>query len=259
MGAGRCYTGQIPHTMKSLRTMAACAAALCGSLSLAALPGEPDYIPVQIHQTEEATFPRSLVIDGIKSGAATVAISIDDNGQLADYLVTGYTKPAFGDQAVAAIKKWKFEPARIHGAPRNSKADLTFRFELEGVVVVTMSVVSNNELIHNKITPGADSYTACTLSQLDRIPNPTKIVNPVYPTQLARSSRGGHVLVEFYIDEQGRVRMPSVNPETIEANEELAAVAVTAVSQWHFDPPLSRGRAVLVLAQQDFSFKPGAP
>jgi hypothetical protein len=52
--------------------------------------------------------------------------------------------------------------------------------------------------------------------------------------------------------------MPSVSRETNEANEELAAIAITAVSQWQFDPPTSKGKPVLVLAQQDFSFNPAA-
>jgi hypothetical protein len=52
--------------------------------------------------------------------------------------------------------------------------------------------------------------------------------------------------------------MPSVDQETIVANEELAAAAITAVSQWQFEPPTSKGRPVLVLAHQDFEFKPAA-
>jgi TonB family protein len=82
-------------------------------------------------------------------------------------------------------------------------------------------------------------------------------VNPVYPNQLAKGG-GGRVSVGFYIDEQGRVRMPSVSIETNEANEELAAAAVTAVSQWQFETPTCKSRPVLVLAQQEFSFKPKA-
>jgi TonB family protein len=245
--------------MKSLKFPVLCACALGGSLPLAALPGFPDYVPVQIHQTEEASFPRALVAAGVKSGAASVAIAVDDTGHMTDYLVTGYTNPAFAERAVAAIQKWKFEPAEMRGSPRNSKADLTFRFEVEGVVVVTMTTTSYMDIVHNRLAPGRDAYSVCTLAQLDRIPNPTKIVNPVYPNELARSSRGGHVLVEFYIDEQGRVRMPSVSRETIEANGELASIAITAVGQWQFDPPMYKGSPVLVLAQQDFSFKPAPP
>jgi TonB family protein len=214
---------------------------------------------VKVNQTEEATYPTALVNVGVKSGSASVAIAIDDTGRLTDYLVTAYTHPAFAGSAVAALKKWTFEPAMIHGFPRNSKSDLTFRFQVEGVVVVTMTALSYGEMLHLKLAPGSYAYSACTLGELDRIPVPTKIVNPLYQNKLARSSNGGHVLVSFYIDEQGNVRMPSVSKETNDANEELAALAVSAVAQWQFDPPMSKGRPVLVAAQQDIHFKPSAP
>jgi TonB family protein len=223
------------------------------------MTGVPDYVPVKIHQTVEAVYPSSLVNLGVKSGSASVAIAVDAAGRLTDYLVTAYTHPAFADSAVTALKKWTFEAALIHGFPRNSKSDLTFRFQVEGVVVVTMTTLDYDEMIHLKLAPASTAYSSCALGELDRIPTPTKIVNPVYPNELARSSRGGHVIVGFYIDEQGHVRMPSVSRETIEANEELAAIAVMAVSQWQFEPPTSKGRPVLVTAQQDFHFKPSGP
>lgn len=239
-------------------TLLLSAAALLAAPALSAMPGVPDYVAVKVNQTEEAVYPSSLVRLGVKSGSASVAIAVDDAGRLTDYLVTAYTHPAFADSAVAAIRKWRFEPAMVHGFPRNSKSDLTFRFQMEGVVVMTMTTLSYEEMLHLRLAPGGTAYTACALGDLDRIPNPTKIVTPVYPSKLARGG-GGHVLVGFYIDEQGRVRMPSVSPETNEANEELAAIAVTTVSQWQFEPPTAKGRPVLVLAQQDFSFKPKAP
>jgi periplasmic protein TonB len=245
--------------MKIQRILVLSALPLCCALTLSAMPGVPDYVPVKIDQREEAIYPSSMVGVGIKSGSASVAIAVDDAGRLTDYLVTAYTYPAFAESAVAALKKWRFEPAMIHGFPRNSKSDLTFRFQVEGVVVVTMTALSYSEMLHYKLAPGSMAYSACTLGELDRIPNPTKIVNPVYPNEVARSSRGGHVMVAFYIDEQGHVRMPSVSRETNEANEELAAIAVMTVAQWQFDPPTSKGRPVLVAAQQDFHFKPSAP
>jgi TonB family protein len=245
--------------MNSTRILLVCATALFSAPLISALPGVPDYVAVKADQTEEAVFPSVLVPMGVKSGSASVAVAIDDAGRLTDCLVTAYTHPAFADSAVAAIRKWRFEPAMVHGIPRNSKLDLTFRFHLEGVVVMTMTTFSYEEMLHMKLAPGSTAFSACTLGELDRIPNPTKIVNPVYPDQVARSSRGGHVSVAFYIDDQGHVRMPSVSRETNEANEELAAIAVTAVSQWQFDPPLSKGRPVLAVAQQEFNFKPSAP
>jgi TonB family protein len=254
-----CYTGQIKLSMKSLRILGFCASVLCSSLPLSAMPGIPDYVPVQVHQTDEPVYPTSMMAVGVKSGSASIAVAIDDTGRLTDYLVTAYSHPDFAKSAVDALKKWKFEAAMIHGSPRNSKSDLTFRFQMEGVVVVTMTALSYAEMLHLKLSPGSMAYAACTLGELDHIPNPVKIVNPVYSTDLARSSRGGHVSVGFYIDEQGHVRMPSVSRETNEANEELAAIAVTAVAAWQFDPPMSKGHPVLVVAQQDFHFKATAP
>jgi TonB family protein len=242
--------------MKSL-TILLFASALCSPLALALGPeGVPDYVPVGIDQTVEPAYPSVLVPLGVKSGTACIAVAVDATGRLTDYLVTAYSHPAFADSALAAVKKWKFEPAQVRGIPRNSKSDLTFRFQMEGVVVMTMTVLSYEEMLDLRLAPGSTVYRACTLGELDRIPNPTKIVNPVYPNALARSSRGGHVAVAFYIDEQGHVRMPSVSRETDEANEELSGIAVSAVSQWAFDPPTSKGRPVLVLAQQDFNFNP---
>lgn len=243
--------------MKSPTFLALLASLLISPLALAQA-GLPAYVPLKINQTVDAAYPQKMVAAGIKNGVASLAISVDDNGVLTDYLATAYTHPSFADAAVAALRRWTFEPARIHGAPRNSKADLTFHFELDGVAVVSMDVISYNELVHFKVAPNSEAYNVCTLPQLDHAPAPLRTVNPVYPAELARSSRGGHVLVEFYIDEQGRVRIPSVARETIEANAELAAVAVTAVSQWQFAPPVSNGRPVLVLANQDFSFRPPA-
>jgi TonB family protein len=248
--------GKPASTMKRTPILTLVGLVFSGSLALAALPGVPDFVPVRINQTDEARFPNSLIAVGIKSGAASIAIAVDDSGKLTDYVVTAYTHPAFADNAVAALKKWTFEPAQIHGSPRNSKSDLTFRFEVEGVVVVTLTPITYVELRRFQMAPDSQAFAAVSLGQLDRIPTPSKIVNPIYPTGLARRTRGGHVSVEFYIDPTGHVRIPSVTRETNEANEELAAIAVTTVAQWEFEPPMVKGRPVLVQAKQDFEFKP---
>jgi len=243
--------------MRNIRILTLCIFASIGPILFAEI-GPADYVPLKINQNIDATYPPSMIIAGVKSGVASVAISVDDSGALTDYVVTAYTHPAFADEALAALKKWTFEPARIHGARRNAKADLTFHFELHGVAVVSMDVMSYNELVHFKIAQNSDIYSACSLSQLDRAPDPKKLVSPVYPKELARSSGGGRVRVDFFIDPEGRVRIPAVSEKEIEANAELAAVAVMAVTQWTFSPPKSGGKPVLVMAHQDFDFKPAS-
>ncbi len=244
------------NKMKTLRLLLLPAAISCCSISAHAQFAIPDYAPMRFFQTESPVFPQEAIVQGFRQGVVHVAVQIDADGILTDYLVTTYTHPAFAKSAVAALKKWRFEPARIHGAPMSAKADLTFNFDTEGIVLVSMTVTSSAELLHFRIVPNALAFRARTLSELDRTPTPIRIVKPVYPENLARTSHGGHVTVEFYIDEQGHVRLASVDRQTIEANEELAAIAVTTVEKWQFEPPLFKGRPVLTLAQQDFNFKP---
>ena len=244
---------------RTLRLLLSNTAVLIGSLDAVAQFGSPEYEPMKADQRDLPAFPQKVLAQGVRSGQVRVAVQIDADGRLTDYLVTAYSNPAFVDGAVASVKKWRFEPARIHGAPRSAKAEYTFNYEAEGVVVVDMSVQTVSELLHMRIAPNSLAFTARTLGQLDRIPTPIKIVKPVYPKALARTSRGGRVTVEFYIDEQGHVRLPSVDRQTIEANEVLAAAAVTAVEQWQFEPPLFKGLPVLTLAQQDINFKPPEP
>ncbi|HEY5079312.1 MAG TPA: energy transducer TonB, partial [Opitutaceae bacterium] len=122
-------------------------------------------------------------------------------------------------------------------------------------VVVDLNTDSAAELMHFRVTPEALAYRVCTLDQLDRIPTPTKIVKPSYTPEKAHGRHLSHLTVEFYIDDSGHVRLPAVSRETNEADEELSAAAVTAVEQWQFEAPVSRGKPVFVLAHQDFDFK----
>ena len=78
------------------------------------------------------------------------------------------------------------------------------------------------------------------------------MVSPPIPDGVMKLGEERFVTVEFYIDQEGKVRVPSVSREL--ADDRLAAVAVAAVEQWRFEPPLRRKQPVLVLAQQVFRF-----
>jgi TonB family protein len=205
-------------------------------------------------QSVSAVFPDRVIEIGLTSGEARVAIQVDDSGQLTDSLVVAYSHPAFAEAATSAVKQWHFRPAMVHGFPRSATAVLDFKFK-SGRVVVDLSTDSAAEMIHFRLAPDALAYRVCSLDQLDRIPTPTKIVKPSYTAKKAHSSHVRHLTVEFYIDEMGHVRLPAVSRETNEADEELSAAAVTAVEQWQFEAPVSKGKPVSVLAHQDFDFK----
>ena len=249
-----CYAGQLSHYMNA-RFLSVVLVAM-GAVSAVAAAADEAYQPMRVIQTDTAIFPRRVLDLGIHQGYAQVSVQVDEKGSLTDLLVTGYTHEAFAETAVAALKRWRFEPARLHGQPHSATSDLTFNFESQGLVVVDLSVTRYVEIRDYQIRPGRYAYGVKRMSQLDGIPTPTKVVVPPYPVEPSEPPRAANVAVTFYIDEKGRVRLPAVSRNVAEEDAIFAMVAVDAVSQWEFEPPTSGGVPVLVLARQVFNFTP---
>ena len=208
---------------------------------------------LKIIQTEEPVFPLGLRHSTVLTGETSIAIDVDQDGKLTDWLVTSYSRKEFAESAVAALKRWEYEPPRLNGKPWSSVQELHFDFSRTGVVVdMTEFEALTNRM--DAMLAGQYAYRSYKLSELDRIPTPIKVVSPAVPPPLARDQSKHTVTVEFHIDEQGKVRLPSVARNV--AASAYAAAALDAVKQWRFEPPLYRGRPVLVVARQDFNFVP---
>jgi len=221
---------------------------------LAALPTDPspENEGIGINQTDVLVYPFEMTNSGVLAGEVRVVVSVDVNGKLSDALVVGYTNVRFAEAAVSALKRWSFTPALVNGQPLASRANVLFIFKnTTGVTVERLSGLAYSSLAQSKNDHYA--YLACQLRDLDRIPIPVRVVPPVSSKSGLRGARHT-VTVEFYIDEEGHVRIPAIGRD--EANDAYAAAAVSAVEQWQFEPPLRKGRPVLVLAKQDFTFVP---
>jgi TonB family protein len=209
-----------------------------------------DQMSLQIIQTDVPRFPLKLNNSAVMSGDATVAVRVDQEGRLAECLVTGYSRKEFADTAVAALKAWRFDPSRVNGVPWSSVQEVHFDFSRSGVVV---SLSGSDGILNqiDEIAKGSFGYRFRTLRELDRVPTPVQVVSPVSPT-LTWGEKNRTVSVDLYIDEEGRVRMPSVSRADV--GTECAACALDAVKQWRFEPPLYRGRPTLAYVRQKFNF-----
>jgi TonB family protein len=210
----------------------------------------PDQMSLQIVETRETSFPLQLENRPVTNGDATVAIHVDREGRLTDWLVTEYSRKEFADTAVAALKASRFDPPRVNGVSLPSVKEVHFVYSRTGLVVSISGLEFTMNMI-DEITKGRYVYRLRTSSELDRIPKPVRVVSPVNPT-LASGEHQRTVEVDFYIDEEGRVRMPSVSRSDI--GTACAASALDAVRQWRFEPPLYQGRPTLVAVRQDFNF-----
>ena len=76
---------------------------------------------------------------------------------------------------------------------------------------------------------------------------------PAYPPHLAKAGVGDQVMIEFFIDIEGAVQLPHI----VEAkNDELAWIALTALSRWHFEPPFRQGRPAVTRIRLPMNFSP---
>jgi TonB family protein len=235
--------------MKTLSAFLLFATASIGCIAAEA-PVPPDGLqPLKVLDGNPPIFPLEMVQQGVREGEARVAFSVDVNGRVEDCLPVAYTNAEFARVSVAALKRWRFEPARYQGQPVAAVSDLVVRFEMEGTVIVSLNSAESigvmmRSMIHE------DEYRPRTLKELDRIPAPLTAPSPLFPARLARPG-GAHVTVSFYIDETGTVRLPSVNASD---EADLAGFAIDAVRNWKFEPPTCKGHPVLVRASQRFNF-----
>ena len=122
-------------TMKPIRLILALAlvAALAATVAVAAVaksrPTEPKLIPGSM---VNPAYPEQERKDGVQ-GTVILAVELSAagivTGATVDKAVEGH--PAFSDAAIAAVKQWRFEPARLDGKPVGITVEVPVKFALK--------------------------------------------------------------------------------------------------------------------------------
>ena len=90
------------------------------------------------------------------------------------------------------------------------------------------------------------------LETLDVKPEVTFQGRPRYPVRMRRAGITGAALVEFIVDDQGKVR----DARTIRAaHEDFGEAALAAIMTWKFNPGFKNGRAVATRMQKIIRFE----
>jgi TonB family protein len=225
------------------------AIAWVGSARLAASIGSGD-APLRITQPFAATFPPVLLAEGITSGQVRAVIHIDAEGKLADFLVVAYTHRELATELAGNLREWQFEPARDRGEAAGTRTEIVFNFEAKGAVLSLTAVNSANAL--NRWIPAEVVSLVCHLGELDQPLVAIQTVRPVHPGPRLQPARPtGSAVIDFYVDAEGRPRMPVVARATHEA---FGARAVDALARWRFSSPSRGGKPVAVRVRQTFLF-----
>jgi TonB family protein len=79
--------------------------------------------PPQIISTAEAAYPPNVVA----GGTVVLEVTVGPTGGIENVRVVQPAK-GFTDQALKAVSKWKFQPARLHGNPVAASVPVAFSF-----------------------------------------------------------------------------------------------------------------------------------
>jgi TonB family protein len=199
----------------------------------------------------EPMFPDMARMEGVPEGHVSLAISQTPDGAPADILVLHATYPLFGVAAAEAAREWRFEPTNDPARLASRTVRLSFR--LSGVVVYPFGK-RNLDILRLSLDEREirEPVRVPRLQSLAQAPKALAQPMPTYPEALHAKAINGKAAVRFYVDEEGRVRMP----EVIEATTpEFADAALKAVAQWRYEPPQDRGRAIVASDNWAFQFK----
>ncbi len=150
---------------------------------------------------------------GEQPPVVSMKINLDATGAIVAAEPVEKVKPPVLAAIRDALKKWRFTPARQGGQPVAA-----------GMVV---PVLCQQPMMANA---GKDI--------------PPKVISqerPKYPYAMARFGLRGQVLIDFVVDQQGRVREPVIAESD---NPEFDEPALKALRQWKFQPGTLAGQPV---------------
>ena len=209
--------------------------------------------PVKVRQTVDMSFPASLLNAGVSHGDVRVVLVVDADGKLIDFLCTVYTFRELALELQRMLPTFEFEPARQRGEPIAARFEVVFNFEARGAVVsLTPATASGARL--NRTIEQPPIVMLATLAQLDRPLTVVQHVAPFHPGKALKPPLAtGSVSIDFYVDGEGKPRMPVVSRSS---HPSFADAAIAAFEQWRFAPPTRDGMPVIVRAVQTFQFTP---
>lgn len=183
-------------------------------------------------------FPQGLRARGVSTGYAVMAVTVDPMGRVDDAVGIEASDQAFVEAVLAVMPEWLFAPREAEAETEPRREVLHYRFRLSGVV----TVLSHREGAEAAFEGNDDDAARIrTVRWSDMRPPPQRL--PPEPTDSPPPRIPGMAEINFIIDQTGRVRVPAI----VEASDwDAALIALDAVEDWRFEPPVHNGEPVLV-------------
>jgi TonB family protein len=168
-------------------------------------------------------------------GIVTIQAGVDEQGNLGTLKVVRGLGFGLDQNALVAVRQWRFRPGAVDGRPVETIAEIDVEFSLSHEAL--------NELIANdmatRVGPGVTP------------PRAVRTVAVRRPSSAA-GARAGSVLLDVVLLEDGTPRIVRILRAL---NPELDDRAVRAFEQWRFSPAMKNGRPVKVRLNAEVHFR----
>ncbi len=201
-------------------------------------------IPPQPLLWLQPVYPYERLLAG-EEARIEAEFTVDEQGHTREILLTPTPATDFAAAVRAAIEAAAFKPAQGGQGPMSVRLKLSQTFNVKARPA--------EYRLATQLQPGGAGLAGP--AGLDRKLQPLWRGFPVYPQELKTRELAGEAEVDFVIDRAGRVRLPRVLRATEDA---FGWAAMTAVSQWVFEPPTKAGEPVDIRVRVPVGFKPTA-
>ena len=189
-------------------------------------------------------YPGSARLEGVAEGTAVVIFSHDSAGRVNDALAVECTHPAFGREAVEAVRQWQVAPHGKGGDACQNAHLIRFSFQAGGVV---LRYATSGAAARSK----SSGEIVVTFDDLETKPRLISSSVPALPAGLRSALKLGLVRVTFVVDEKGWIRVPSLVSTPDPA---MGAAVLAALAKWRYEAPQKNGQAVVAMTDLTLDF-----
>jgi len=197
-----------------------------------------NYIPAKVIKSVDFVYPVGMEYSGM-SGEVLLLCTVNQLGLPTQISVVESNNPGFEDEAIEDMRQFRFKPATLDGRPIEAAIDMRVNF-YSHLQSATTGYVNRGSADH---LPEAYRY--------DVAPRLRGAIQPVYPYSLLLARDHGEASVAFTIGSDGRVKSTRVMNAT---RPEYGLALVAAVSHFHFDPALRKGKPILTISSIHHNF-----
>jgi TonB family protein len=225
-------------TVAAVALMTLCVAIPLAALRAASAPADTDIsaLPQVMEYTSPPLYSDEAHGLGIE-GIVRLEVRVKADGRAGNLRVLNGLGFGLDENALLAVRDWRFRPGRRNGRPVESTTQVDVEFNLRNAEL--------NELIANdmatRVGPGVVP------------PRIIHRVEPEYPVQEMTTPPAGAVILDAVIQENG---IPKVVRVVRSITWKLDESAINALEQWKFSPALKDGQPVKVRMNVAMTFEP---